>query len=218
MYFNWYFSFCICRGWMLGTHMGSFLWLLFYFSSFKITRLYISSVQSLSRVQLFATPWITARQASLSITNSRSSFKLTSIESVLPSSHLILCRPLLLLPPLPPSISLFQWVNSSHEVAKVLEFQLQLRLYILIVYFLLSDSNETSYEKIPTEGKRDKYQVNLKCQWIWVGTINQLLGLVQLINVWFRIPPSLKGIWLFCVNFLSENKILLIWIAGFQLC
>ena len=62
------------------------------------------SVQSLSRVRLFATPRITARQASLSITNSWSSLRLTSIESVMPSSHLILCRPLLLLPPIPPSI------------------------------------------------------------------------------------------------------------------
>ena len=84
----------------------------------------LSSVQSLSRVQLFATPWITACQASLSITYSQSSLRFMSIESVMPSSHLILCRPLLLLPPIPPSISLFQWVNSSHEVAKVWEFQL----------------------------------------------------------------------------------------------
>ena len=61
----------------------------------------------LSRVQLFATPRIAARQASLSITNSRSSLKLKSIESVMPSSHLILCRPLLLLPPIPPSIRVF---------------------------------------------------------------------------------------------------------------
>ena len=82
------------------------------------------SVQSLSRVRLFATPWTAARQASLSITNSQSLLKLMSIESVMPSSHFIFCRPLLLLPPIPPSISLFQWVNSSHEVAKVLEFQL----------------------------------------------------------------------------------------------
>ena len=67
----------------------------------------IRSDQSLSRVRLFATPWIAARQASLSITNSRSSLRLTSIESVLPSSHLILCRPLLLLPPIPPSIRVF---------------------------------------------------------------------------------------------------------------
>ena len=66
-----------------------------------------SSVQSLSRVLLFATPWIAARQASLSITNSRSSLKLTSIESVRPSSHLILCRPLLLLALISPSIRVF---------------------------------------------------------------------------------------------------------------
>ena len=66
--------------------------------------LQFSSVQSLSRVRLFATPWTAARQASLSITNSRSSLRLTFIESVMPSSHLILCRHLLLLPPIPPSI------------------------------------------------------------------------------------------------------------------
>ena len=66
-----------------------------------------SSVQLLSRVRLFATPWIAARQASLSIINSRSSLRFTSIESVMPSSHLILCRPLLLLPPIPPSSTVF---------------------------------------------------------------------------------------------------------------
>ena len=66
-----------------------------------------SSIQSLSRVRLFVTPWIAARQASLSITNSWSSLKLMSIESVMPSSHLILCCPLLLLPPIPPSIRVF---------------------------------------------------------------------------------------------------------------
>ena len=66
-----------------------------------------SSVQSLSRVWLFATPWITAHQVSLSITNSWSSPKLKCIELVMPSSHLILCRPLLLLPPVPPSIRAF---------------------------------------------------------------------------------------------------------------
>ena len=66
-----------------------------------------SSVQLLSRVQLFATTWIAACQASLSITNSQSSLKLTSIESVMPSNHLILCRPLFLLPPIPPSIRAF---------------------------------------------------------------------------------------------------------------
>ena len=66
-----------------------------------------SSLQLLSSVRLFATPRITARQASLSITNSRSSLKLMSIKSVMPSSHLILCCPFLLLPPIPPSIRVF---------------------------------------------------------------------------------------------------------------
>ena len=66
-----------------------------------------SSVLSLSSVRLFATPWIAARQASLSIIIAQSSLRLTSIESVMPSSHLILSRPLLLLPPIPPSIRVF---------------------------------------------------------------------------------------------------------------
>ena len=68
---------------------------------------WLSSVQSLSHVRLFVTPWIAARHASLSITNSQSSLKLTSIKLVMPSSHLILCRPLLLLSPIPPSIRVF---------------------------------------------------------------------------------------------------------------
>jgi len=84
-----------------------------------------SSVQSLSHVQLFASPWTAARQASLSITNSRSLLKLISIKSVMPSNHLILCHPLLLLSSIFPSIFLFQWVCSLHQVAKVLELQLQ---------------------------------------------------------------------------------------------
>ena len=69
--------------------------------------LQFSWVQSLSRVQLFATPWIAAHQASLSITNSQSLLKPMSIESVMPSSRLILCCPFLLLPPIPPSIRVF---------------------------------------------------------------------------------------------------------------
>ena len=73
-----------------------------------------NSVQSLSRVRLFATPWIAAHQASLSITNSWSSLRLTSVELVMPSSHLILCRPLLLLPPIPPSIRVFYNESTLH--------------------------------------------------------------------------------------------------------
>ena len=104
-----------------------FLWIIFCFcqlwvSVFLSVYLYIhpsksfSSVQSLSRVRLFATPWIAARQASLSITNSRSSPKLMSIKSVMPSSHLILCHPLLLLPPIPPSIRVFSNESALHMV------------------------------------------------------------------------------------------------------
>ena len=72
-----------------------------------------SSVQLLSRVRLFATPWITARQASLS-TSSWSLLRFTSIESVMPSSHLVLCRPLLLLPPISPSIRVFSNESTLH--------------------------------------------------------------------------------------------------------
>ena len=70
----------------------------------------VNSVQSLSRVRLFATPRIAACQASLSITISRSSLRLTSIGSVMPSSHIILCRPLLLLPPIPPKSTILQQI------------------------------------------------------------------------------------------------------------
>ena len=72
-----------------------------------IVSVQFSSVQLLNRFRLFATPWIAACQASLSITNYRSSLRLTSIESVMPSSHLILGRPLLLLPPIPPIVKVF---------------------------------------------------------------------------------------------------------------
>ena len=85
----------------------------------------INSVQSLRRVRLFVTPWIAARQASLSITNSRSSLRLTSIQSVMPSSHLILCHPLLLLPPASesfPMSQLFAWGGQSTGVSALASF------------------------------------------------------------------------------------------------
>ena len=92
-----------------------------------------SSVQfSHSRVWLFVTPWITAPQASLSITNSRSLPKLMCIESVMPSSHLILCRPLLFLPPIPPSIRFF-----SNESALLMRWP-----KYWSVSFSISPSNE----------------------------------------------------------------------------
>ena len=93
----------------------------------------VSRVQSLGRVQLFVTPWTAACQASLSITNSRSLLKLMSIESVMPSNHLILCCPLLLPPSIFPSIRVFSKVSSSHQVAKYWSF-----------CFSISPSNEYS--------------------------------------------------------------------------
>ena len=78
-----------------------------FYSELWLELIMLQSVQSLSCVRLFATPWIAARQAFLSITNSWSSLKFMSIESVMPSSHLIFCRPLLLLTPIPPSIRVF---------------------------------------------------------------------------------------------------------------
>ena len=74
----------------------------------------VSSVQSLSRVRLFATPWITARQASLSITNSQSPPKPMSVESVMPSNYLILCHPLLVLPSIFPIIRVFLNESTLH--------------------------------------------------------------------------------------------------------
>ena len=85
-----------------------------FFSSSSLSAIQFSSVQSLSRVQLFATPWITAHQASLSITISQNLPKLMSIDLVMPSSHLILCRPLLLLPTIPPSIRVFSNESTLH--------------------------------------------------------------------------------------------------------
>ena len=94
------------RSWNLSRDLGPNLQMFQAFpSSFQFTSSFymsFSSVQSLSHVRFFATPWIAARQASLSITNFRSSLKLMSIESAMLSSHLILRRPLLLLPPIPP--------------------------------------------------------------------------------------------------------------------
>ena len=108
----------------------------------------IRSDQLLSRVRLFATPWIVARQASLSITNSRSSLRLTSIKSLMPSSHLILCCPLLLRPPIPPSIRVFSnesalrmrwpkyWSFSfslipSKEISGLISFRMDCQCYLI---------------------------------------------------------------------------------------
>ena len=98
--------------------------------------LYISSVQSLSHVQLFVTPWTETHQTSLS--NFRSLLKLMSIESVMPSDHLFFCRPLLL-PSILPSIKVFSRVSSLYQVAKVLELQHQCFQWIFRTDFFRID-------------------------------------------------------------------------------
>jgi len=87
--------------------------------------MYSCSVQSLNCVQLFATQWTSPLRAPLTSTVSQSLVKLRSIESVMLSNHVILCCPLLLLPSIFPASGFFLWVSSLHQVAKVLEFQLQ---------------------------------------------------------------------------------------------
>ena len=108
---NCYFSCCNWRRNQETARENSYLKEIWHVRIQKILEIlpcFISpSVQLLSRVRLLVTPWTTAHQAFLSITNSQSSFKLISIKSVMPSSHVILCHPLLLLPPIPPSIRVF---------------------------------------------------------------------------------------------------------------
>ena len=101
--------------------------------TWEVLSVRFSSVQSLSRVWFFVTPWTAACQASLFITNSWSLLKLMSIESVMPSNHLILCHPLLFLPSISPSIRAFSKVSSSHQVAMYWSFS-----------FSISPSNEYS--------------------------------------------------------------------------
>ena len=108
--------FLIVTDWMLvwsqNLYVDTLTTSLIVFGSGTFSSVQFSSV--LSCVWLFATPWTATRQASLSITNSRSSLRLTSIESVMPSGHLILCRPLLLLPSIPPSIRVFSNESTLH--------------------------------------------------------------------------------------------------------
>ena len=103
----------------LGGHLGKNIKVNPYFTIFVV------AVQLLSHVQLFVTPWTAGSQVPLSFTISGSLLKLISIESVMPSSHLILCRPLLLLPSIFPSIRVFSNQSALASGAKVLEFQLQ---------------------------------------------------------------------------------------------
>ena len=154
--------------------------------STSTSHIQFSSVQLLSHVWLFATPWIAARQASLSITNSRSSLRLTSIESVMPSSHLILCRPLLLLPPIPPSIRVFsnesalrmRWpkywsfsfsISPSKEIPGLISFRMDWLDLLAVQGTLILNNTKYSLlfplnnqlKKEETEGRRNGRQAEM---------------------------------------------------------
>ena len=147
LFINWF------NNYFLSTH------LILHFGENIEFSLNFSSVQSLSCVRFFVTPWTAACQASLSITNSQSLPKLMSIESVMPFNHLILCRPLLLLPSIPPSIRVFsnesalriRWpkywsfsfnISLSNEHSGLISFRMDwLYLLTLIVFFFFSSSN-----------------------------------------------------------------------------
>ena len=161
-----------------------------------------SSVQSLSRVWLFVTPWIAACQASLSITNSQSSLKLMSVELVVPSSHLILCRPLFLLPPIPPSIRVFsnestlhtRWptywsfsfkIIPSKEIPGLISFRMDW-LDLLAVQGTLESSPTPQFKRInssalsflhtPTlTSVHDHWKTTALTRWTFVGKVMSLL-------------------------------------------
>ena len=150
--------------------------------------LIISSVQLLSCVWLFATPWITACQASLSITNTWSLLKLMSIESVMPPNHLILCRPLLLLPSIFPSIRVFSNVSVLHmRWPKYWSFN-----------FSISPSNE------------HPGLISFRMDWLDLlavqGTLKSLLqhhSSKALSLLW--VLPNPSQIWSFCVSHCCSN-------------
>ena len=142
-----------------------------------------SSVQSLSHVWLFAIPWIAAHQASLSITNSWSLPKLICIKSVIPSSHLILCRPLLLLPPIPPSIRIFSnestlrmkwpnyWSFSITHSKHPLPITQEKTLHMNITRWLTPKS-DWLYSLQPKMEKLYTVNKNKTSSWLWLRSWN----------------------------------------------
>ena len=151
-------------------------WLEFYDRSQK-QNIYVvvAVVQSLSRVQLFSTPWTAARQASLSVTNSRSLLKLMPIKSVMPSNHLILCHPLLPLSSIFPSTRVFsnEWALC---IMYLLSFSLSLSIYTHIythTHMQRTDSLEKTLVlgKIESKGKRGRQRMR------WLDGITDLMGI-----------------------------------------
>ena len=172
-----------------------------------------SSVQSLSCVRLFATPWIAARQASLSITNSPSSLKLTSIESVMPSSHLILCLPLFLLPPIPPS-----------KEPAITESYVERKTF----HFIVSRDWHNTVEQLSLNKKRKKESSGNSTGWCAPSGSSLVAQMVKNLptmpETWvqflghgpFRPGWSMKAFW--CAGFtLNLEEVLQLWWGGIKL-
>ena len=167
-----------------------------------------SSVQLLSHVWLFVTPWIAAHQASLSITNSQSLPKLMSIKSVMPSNHLILCHPLLLLPPIPPSIRVFsnestlcmRWpkyqsfsvsICPSHEYPGLISFRMD-RLDLLAVQRTLKSlfQHHSSKASILQRSAFFTVQLGVKVSYCYCVTCQFLLASVSVCLMYWGAPMS----------------------------
>ena len=171
--------------------------------------LQFSSVQSLSCVQIFATPWTAARQASLSITNSESLLKLMSIESMMPSNHLILCHPLLLLPSISPRIRVFsnesvlhiRWpkywsfsfsISPSNEHPGLISFRMDWLDLLAVQGTLKSLLQHHSLEALILWCSA-YFMVQLSCSYMTTGNtigltrwifVSKVMELLPLINLW----------------------------------
>ena len=183
-----------------------------------------SSVQSLSRVRLFATPWIAACQASLSITNSWSSLRLMSIESVMPSNHLILCRPLLLLPPIPPSINestlCMRWpkywsfnfsISPSKEIPGLISFRMDW-LDLLAVQGTLKSLLQHHSSKASIHGRSAFFTVQLSHPYMTSG---KSIGLTRWTFVDKVMSLLLNTLSRLVVTFLPRsNRLLISWLQS----
>ena len=192
---------------------------------------YFSPVQSISHVRLFVTPWIAAHQASLSITNSHSLPKLMSIELVMPSSHLILCRPLLLLSPIPPSIRVFsnesalhkRWpkywsfslsISPSHEHSGLISFRMD-RLDLLAVQGTLKSLLQHHSSKALILWSSASFTVQLSHPYMTTG---KTIALTRRTFVGKVVSLLLNMLSRLVITFLPRSKCLFNFMAAVTIC
>ena len=195
------------------------------------THVLLSVQFSRSVVSDFATPWIAARQASLSITISRSSLKLTSIKSMMPSSHLILCRPLLLLPPIPPSIRVFsngsallmRWpqywsfsfsISPSKEIPGLISFRMDW-LDLLAVHGTLNSLLQHHSSKVSILQHSAFFTVQLSHPYLTTGKTIALTRRTFVSKVMFLLFNMLSGL---VITFLPRSKRGINFMAAVTIC